>query len=89
MPHSSTIINRSGTTKEKIDEDLPDLPFRHYDTLHKSIKKLGEKVRKKNEKLSNEDVETIRESFFRFFVNLLRFYESGRVEEEKKDNKES
>jgi hypothetical protein len=29
-PHASTIINRSGTTKEKIDEDLPDLPVKLY-----------------------------------------------------------
>lgn len=40
-PHASTIINRSGSTKEKIDEDLPDLPFYLYKKLHGRIEKYG------------------------------------------------
>lgn len=68
------------------------MPFKHYETLHKQIKKFGEKLRNKKDKdagLSKDDVETIRESFYKFFVNLLRFYEEGeyREEEEKSTNK--
>ena len=86
-PHASTIINRSGTTKEKIDEDLPDLPVKLYKDLKASIKILGLKAKEeaereaKNTKLPKfvfeaSDVDKIRKAFLRFFATLLRYYDS-------------
>ena len=47
-PHASTIINRSGTTKEKIDEDLPDLPVKLYKELKGALKVLSIKPTKED-----------------------------------------
>jgi len=74
-PHASTIINRSGSTKEKIDEDLPDLPFYLYKKLHGRIEKYGNQTRNAKKPLNDEDVDEIREAFFEFFYKLLRLYE--------------
>jgi hypothetical protein len=74
-PHASTIINRSGTTKEKIDEDLPDLPLSLYNDLYSELKDFSREIRRKQHEFTNKQVEEIRKHFFHFFVKLLRYYE--------------
>lgn len=91
IPHTSTIINRYGTTKEKIDEDLPDLPFKHLSQLRKSIKDFGRKAFEKDisKPLRDDEVEKIRQAFYKFFVNLFRYYPDKKQQKEWKDTEES
>ena len=88
IPHTSTIINRYGTTKEKIDEDLPDLPFKHLSQLRKSIKDIGRKAHETNN-LRDDEVEKIRQAFYKFFVCLFRYYPDKKQQKDWKDAEES
>lgn len=63
---------------------MPDLPFKHLSQLRKSIKDYGRKAFEKDDSkpLKDDEVEKIRQAFYKFFVNLFRYYPDKKQQKE-------
>lgn len=73
-------MNRLGTTKDISIDDLPELPSTMHRKLTNNVKEIVKKTKsgpKGKEVLSEDQVDMIRELFFNFFCNLLKYYYVG------------
>lgn len=68
---TSVTLSSSGNFKGQQKDDLPELPNHYSQKLAKAVKDIVKTKRKKKEKLTQEEVDKIRNYFFQFFVGVF------------------
>lgn len=76
VPHTSVTVKRSGTSRNLVSEDLPELPPSLRKKLETSIESTCRKAMKKKDSISDHDLNEVRVAFFRFNLQLLRGLDS-------------
>jgi hypothetical protein len=56
-------------------DDLPELPTHYREKLQKDLTNIVKKKISKKQRLTPEEVEKVRTSFFNFFVGVFQEYE--------------
>ena len=72
---TSVTLTSNGRFKSSQKEDLPELPEHQTKKLRTALKNIIKPKQKKQQRLAQEDVDSIREAFFQFMVSVFQHYE--------------
>ena len=68
-------LGSNGRSSVRLRDDLPELPTHYREKLQKDLTNIVKKKISKKQRLTPEEVEKVRTSFFNFFVGVFQEYE--------------
>ncbi len=72
---TSVTLGSNGRSSVRLRDDLPELPTHYREKLQKDLTNIVKKKISKKQRLTPEEVEKVRTSFFNFFVGVFQEYE--------------